>query len=272
MKKFINIAQNELNQPIYRIYSCDRLLEVLKTSNNLLVRPDLWEDPFENVMQNIEIIEYKNNRPIRQSFSHFRYCLYGQCWTFEEESDMLWRLYSPNRDGVKVKTTAKRLFESLNQSKKVIELKEYYKKNPQYITEDFTFSAEIDCYIGKVKYLSERQLGNYFKSKDFIEQKNLYKSIETILFKRKEFSHEREIRLLCWHYSHFENQILEYQDRIFKYEFNPLEIFEEIVFDPRLSDYRFEAILKYIKSLGYKKKIIKSTLYKVPEKINIIKK
>jgi hypothetical protein len=38
---------------------------------------------------------------------------YGQCWSLTRESDAMWRIYSPNEDGVKVKTTIRKLFTPL---------------------------------------------------------------------------------------------------------------------------------------------------------------
>ena len=45
-KNVIDIS--DLDKPIYRIFSKSRFIDLLKTKKNGLVRPNKWDDPFEN--------------------------------------------------------------------------------------------------------------------------------------------------------------------------------------------------------------------------------
>ena len=42
----------DYNTPIYRIFPLDRLLESLKDKQFCLVKPEKWDDPYENVVLN----------------------------------------------------------------------------------------------------------------------------------------------------------------------------------------------------------------------------
>lgn len=44
----------------------------------------------------------------------FRSDFYGQCWTLKSTSDAMWRIYSPKKDAVRVRTTIRKLAESLS--------------------------------------------------------------------------------------------------------------------------------------------------------------
>ena len=52
MKNYININREEQNKAIYRVFSVDRLLKLFEKKENVLVKPKLWDDPFENFMMN----------------------------------------------------------------------------------------------------------------------------------------------------------------------------------------------------------------------------
>ena len=43
----------------------------------------------------------------------FKENLYGQCWTKTRESDAMWRIYSPNKNGVRIMTTPRKLLTAL---------------------------------------------------------------------------------------------------------------------------------------------------------------
>jgi hypothetical protein len=93
--------------------------------------------------------------------------------------------------------------------------------------------------------------------------------IKTLLIKRKEFVHENELRLI---YTHSDpDQKKEYLNNdVFQYDFNPLEIIEQIVFDPRFDDGEYKSFKKILINFGFKSKIIKkSDLYQIP-KFNLI--
>ena len=74
-----------------------RLLELFQTRHNVLVAPEKWDDPFENFI-------LKSDRVSRRGW-------YGQCWTWQRASDAMWRIYSGDKNGVRMRSTPAKLLE-----------------------------------------------------------------------------------------------------------------------------------------------------------------
>jgi hypothetical protein len=136
MKKdqFINLASGDDNRSIYRIVSCERFLKILRDRENGLVQPQLWDDPFENFILDC-IAVTPDGKPARIGY-HDQ--LYGQCWSLHRETDLMWRAYSPNKDGVKIRTTVRTLYDSL------------YAQARRY--------RDIACFIGRVQYFRKKRM------------------------------------------------------------------------------------------------------------------
>ena len=45
---YLDIPSSKRDGHVYRIIKTTRLFEFLKTGENVLVKPELWDDPFEN--------------------------------------------------------------------------------------------------------------------------------------------------------------------------------------------------------------------------------
>jgi hypothetical protein len=137
--------------------------------------------------------------------------MFGQCWTTSKASDAMWRIYSHDKKGVRIRTTVNKLLGSL-------------------------FMANIDtrmvesC-IGKVVYKSDKKLVASAKKAFTKDGKmtfgNLFRSL---LIKRKAFEHEKEIRLihLDWGYELPKNDI-------YSYEIDPHDLISQVMIDPRVT-------------------------------------
>lgn len=51
-KNFINFRLMELDEPISRVFTVQRILEIFANNKNSLVHPIRWDDPFENFIMN----------------------------------------------------------------------------------------------------------------------------------------------------------------------------------------------------------------------------
>lgn len=233
-----NLEAKDLDIPIYRVFKIRHLRNTLTKRKNTLVRPSLWDDPFENVLLNVPF--YMNNEEI--SVEIIRDMIYGQCWTMNEnETDALWRIYSPNKDGVRVKTTLRKLWNSFAN------------------LEDNR--CELSYFIGKVQYKSAdhiiypliSNLKSYFVHEDSRALAN------TLFYKRIEFQHENEIRII------FKNRSTQNYGNLYEHNFDFLDNVEEILFDPRISDEDYETEKKYFTRADSNVAISKSTLYKMPD-------
>jgi len=238
----LNLNDSDLKKYVYRTISFDRLLELFQTHENTLVKPSLWEDTFENFVlksklqtQSGETVEYN---------VHDR--LYGQCWTLEESSDAMWRIYSQDKKGIRIRATIGSLFDSLNEAS--IE------------TSRCVFS------IGKVEYLKETSLisraKNTFESDGGVRFGSLFKSL---LIKRRAFKHENEVRLMFLDWA--ETAGLE---KIYKYRIDPHKLISQMMIDPRVSYTDFKKIESTIRDkTGYQGDIKRSLLYRLPEDLTI---
>ena len=100
----IDIPKKLIAKPIYRIEPFDRLIEILRSKRLTLVSPSKWEDPFENFILSAKI---KVGQHKLAFADHDRF--YGSCWTWKGYSDALWRIYSPDKQGVRLRTSIRKL-------------------------------------------------------------------------------------------------------------------------------------------------------------------
>jgi hypothetical protein len=87
--------ESKLNSYVYRIFPMERFIDVLTENMLTFSRPKLWRDPMETILFEANLygkIKYPKDR------------FYGQCWTLNYESEALWNIYAPYKNGVRVKT------------------------------------------------------------------------------------------------------------------------------------------------------------------------
>ncbi|MFI9665311.1 DUF2971 domain-containing protein (plasmid) [Klebsiella grimontii] len=235
-KNIINI--NDLDTPVYRIFSLERFLELIAEKQLVLVQPSMWDDPYENFFLKTEVVSDDEEVGSLENLSN---SWYGQCWTENEDTDAMWRIYSPGKRGVRVKTTIRKLFATL------------------YDTSDTNCSLKY--FIGKVDYKDKEEIIEFINSTSFSEfilggQNTQFAKV--LCTKRTAFSHENEVRLIVDDIDHEKGS-----EGLYKINIDPEELFEEICFDPRLSSNEYSAFTKIIKCVGVSTKIIQSDLYKL---------
>lgn len=235
-RNYINLDSEEIDKPIYRIMPVHRLLQCLKLGQLVLVPPRKWDDPFENLLLSSSVRLTETGE--LGGMGEIRDKVYGQCWTFHRETDAMWRIYSANRDGAKVKSTLRKLLSALGAS------------DPQH--------KDVTCFIGKVKYHNQKDLVQILKGINLFEN-NGSGVAESLLYKRIEFKHEKEVRLVY----------TEGRGAMYVFNFKPNELFEEIIFDPRLDEELCEAYMAATKAKGFTGRVAQSVLYQVPSALQI---
>jgi hypothetical protein len=137
----------DFNTPVYRVFQIDRLISLFSDNVNTLVKPILWDDPFENFILQQDATTQSGN--IVEVSAH-RETFYGQCWTLNaNETDALWRIYSPNKIGVRVKTTLAKLWNS------------FYDLDDPY--------AVVKYHIGKILYKDSAKIKKFFEQIDIVD-------------------------------------------------------------------------------------------------------
>lgn len=237
MRNYIDISQQEQIKNIYRIFSVERLFELFEKKENALVKPELWDDPFENFILNTPMV-LKTHKKYK---SAFRNRGYGQCWTLTIESDAMWRIYSPNKDGVKIQTKIRKLYQSL------------YSAQASY--------GPVSCFIGKVKYYPKEKIDKLVKdrlagTKQF---NGNFGQARSLLFKRNAFKHEKEVRLIYLD-PHNRSDL-----SVYLYPCDPITLIDRITFDPRMSPRLFRIYRDHLRTIGYKGPVIQSGLYSPPQ-------
>ena len=132
--QLIFLTDADFDKYVYRVFSFKRLKELFIEKKLALVKPKLWDDPFENFILNAKGITKSGDTyeiAFRENF-------YGQCWSLTKESDAMWRIYSPAKEGVKVKSTIRKLINQL------------YNTSGRF--------RDISSFIGKVEYHSQKDL------------------------------------------------------------------------------------------------------------------
>lgn len=215
-----NILNNlDREQKIYRIFTLSRFEEMIQKQELVLVRPSMWDDPFENFFLNVNVIDANGELGSLQSIKD---SWYGQCWTTNEDTDAMWRIYSPNKDGVRVSTTVGKLFDAI------------YDENDKW--------ASLKYFIGKVEYKTKQEISEFMQNTSFWSvaiggQNDGFARL--LCVKREAFAHENEVRILI---SKTPEEMKKDNSCIFKIKIDFENLFEDICLDPRLPENEYQKL------------------------------
>lgn len=213
---------------IYRIIPIKRLYELFEKRENVLVSPCNWEDPFENAV-------------LGAVFPRAR--LFGQCWTRHTASDAMWRIYSPESTGVRMRTTVQALAASLSQGIK---------------------GTDTHSFIGAVRYLREREIIEFTRRVLPAKVQEPAEQARTLLAKRRAFRHEREVRLIWVGATGTDGGLLA------RYTIAPNSVISQLMIDPRLERKKADHLREEVHHrTGFPKdKILRSLLYTLPPQLS----
>jgi hypothetical protein len=231
---------NILDIPIFRTFSYLRAVELFKNKANTLVHPSLWDDPYENAFLRNGATDGTDFIDLADVHRDW----YGQCWTTDGESDALWRIYSPDKQGVRLSTTIRKLFLST-----VVTLNR---------------ATDINKYfLGKVSYYEKSKILSMMSNITFLDisRGGQGRSIaETFLIKRNAFRHEQEVRLL---FNDFDRD--RGRNKIVQFPLDPNKTFDDVLLDPRLPIALFNPLKAGLKNAGCTISIKQSDLYDPPK-------
>ena len=230
--------------PIYRVIDFNFLMDLFKRRKLVLTRPSKWDDPFENFLLKVKILfkasgEEINIRDVLDIF-------FGQCWSDNpEETDATWRIYSPNSNGVRISTTVFRLFNSV------------------CLAPDRAPSTNV--FLGKVKYMTAQKIIEFVQDSqnatEVILSADGRSAADWLLVKRMEFKHESEVRLLL----RDPFRTVPQYDSTCAVSVDPFKLIQEIVFDPRIPEYRVQVYRDQLGMLGVNVPTRHSKLYSLPK-------
>lgn len=215
---------------VYRYIAFDSLLQMLTERSITLVLISCWDDVYENFI--LKENYYKKGKKIPAVWLSEMF--YGQCWTGKKSSDAMWRIYSPDKKGVRIRTRIGKIMDILR--------------------------TEQSCFFGKVEYLPQAKIEKDLLSLNgkISADELSYLMLESQFIKRNSFSHESEYRIIKMCAFNRERS-----EPIQKISIDPYSFIENVYFDPR-ADLSYVERCKNIlvKSFNYPAKRIKqSNLY-----------
>ena len=216
---------------LFRIVPFDTLLQMLNEGVNYLVKIKHWEDVYENFI----LKEIVNRGGKKTEDSTLENMFYGQCWSRRFTSDAMWRIYSPDKKSVRIKTKLGKLrkMTTPNNGTLIVDQVRYYSQG--VIEDDLRESRNLS--INEVVPLI----------------------IQSLFTKRKSFIHEAEYRAI-----YVPNTLQEdIKVSAKKFSITPLDFIDNIYFDPRADDVYVSRCTNILtKAFNYpKSRIKKSGLY-----------
>lgn len=223
------------NTSLFRFMDLKQFLALIEKKKTYLTRIIEWEDPWEAPLRNLPTSR-------EGSLEHSLYSsdedIYGQCWT-RVETDAMWRIYSPNKDGIMIETKVKKINNLNNLPRSCLAPIQYFDKLKNGIEE--------------------------------LQQKKYPQLYHSVFLKRRAFEHENEVRLVA-NYQH-ENIERKHSPKIIEIPIDPIEFIISVTVDPRADEWYVETVRLYCKRFGFKFIVHKSDLYEnnVFEKEKIVR-
>lgn len=203
--------------------SIEQFLAVVESKSLAMRRVVDWEDPNEayclrRTVNFLKEFHSKKGKPNDEEFEEYAKSIrdrtYGISFTRKDESDALWRVFSPNKSGVQLKTTVSKL-------KNAIESGENY---CMYV-------------IGKISYEKLRPASIDGTDLDDI-------SLQPFFIKDVPFEHEQEVRLVAMSIKESKNEIN--WPKSIKIPIGA-SLISKVTIDPRAEDWIVNAIMSYCK-------------------------
>ncbi|MDE5821054.1 MAG: DUF2971 domain-containing protein [Paramuribaculum sp.] len=247
-KEFETKLQEIRDIPIYKFMNLSHVISMIQNRKLWISKVSTWDDVYENILFKQNFFHNIDGGIVPVDISTVGNNIFGQCWTSQQESDAMWRIYSldKNNYAVRIKTTIGKLMDAAFVS-------------PQ---------AVPTVFVGEVSYVDNlditRILSKYVQ--DGLQlQSSMREYAQLLLLKRKEFEHEKEIRLIISEDTSFSSDHIELP-------IDPLLFIDEITLDSRLAPESPEYFIYHsaLLSTGFTSgKVNRSTLYDLPAPVDI---
>ena len=230
----LDVGENlDKEDELCRYFSFESFVNLIETKMLTFTKVSNWEDPWENELSRYKL---KSNGEIKDTGYSADQYFFGQCWTEKIESDAMWRIYSENKSGVKVKTKIKNLKAISNTRRLGVE---------------------------KVVYFS-----NWKELPDLTKNDN--SRYQTVKYKRSAFSHEEEVRFIVHPQDTTDGNDYHETSHI-NLPVNITEFIKEIEIDPRAPSWVENMISAYSARMLPSVKCGKSSLYEKNNEFEIIR-
>lgn len=221
----------EKSDYLYRILKFHHAVQLFEKGELYFSHPSGWEDPYEV--------------RVKHKWDHK---LYAQCWCKKSMSDAMWRIYSPDRMSVRIKTTREKLCGTMADFTRK---KEGYKR--RLIDVDYLSTKEIEEKTNqcvKTIKLAPNDLDAITGAADIL------------CLKRLAFDHEKEVRAILF----CPSKANDTESKGIGIKIKPHEFIQSILIDPRAPKELFQAFKHYFENvLEFKGPVAQSSLYEAPQ-------
>lgn len=234
---FLNLKEHELDKPVYRIMSEAYVFSLFSCQQNVLSQVHNWKDKFENFQLRLGgILDDK-------SFEYgFKLDFVGQCWTRHSLSEAMWGIYAndPNKRYLRIRSTPRKLLAAL-------------------VAAHSEMPSDT-CFVGGVEYKKERYLKARLEAEGQFDISPI-RIAKSLLFKRRAFKHESEVRLIYFgDAKSFDGKGL------YRYTVDPHDMITQIMADPNRDRRKWKADRMAIKvATGFCGEIKRSKIYDPPD-------
>lgn len=201
---------------IYRILPLHRLIDGIKRGVSTVTRITSWEDTWEAALFRSNWSTHVEGIATAVDTRRIMRLLYAQCWFGVEESDAMWRMYSPDKKSVKIRSTPRKLLAG-------------------FWSEKIDF-PELRFYLDTVKYFQQTNLLTQIAAIPLLIDNG---GIDSLFLKRSEFACESEMRLIFRCFTDEKDSPIDRRLNHPPLPFQWENAINEIVFDPRLSSNEF---------------------------------
>lgn len=216
---------------LYRVLSFDRAAQIITSKKLFFASPSTWDDPFERALKT----------PASEA-------IFAQCWSRKAVSDAMWRIYSPDRLGVRIATTRQKLKEAITEARRNNSNLSFAILDVEYFKQD-----EITRRLNRIR---EELMLNFEPPL----------AMEPLFLKRLAFDHERETRAVIVD----EDSLTGIPKKGITIPVDPFKLLTSIWIDPRAPDEFVKAYQYYLKEkLGFPGTVERSALYAEPDDLSL---
>lgn len=212
---------------LYRYMGLSQFLSLVENKQTHITRIRHWQDTWE--APSYQLPRQLDDGELEYSLWNIAEDMFGQSWSLHSESDALWRVYSRDKEGLVVQTTARK-FDLMKEIR-------------------FGVLAPVIYYDNLLDALSEIKEDDR-KENPFIEA----------FLKRKAFEYEAEVRLITLNQERCLGKRYKDCERIY-IAVDPIEFIASITIDPRSKDWYVDTLQKYCARAGFSIVPRKSGLY-----------
>ena len=259
---------------LYRVMSFEQFVDTVASQRMYLTQLQRWDDTHEAETLRQLVRQFFDSSPDAARFSAqikdqllgvIHRSLYGQSWTILEESDAMWRIYSPDKMGIRITVRQPDVLARIQQT-------------------NFIKSEDTELYCGKVIYISAEEAWNQVQETLKRDGDSTPKTFANLcFFKRKQFSHEQEYRFAAFvppadffqriqidpakpvEEGRVLNGIRELAfPPVYYYSIQPAMI-TQVTLDPRAPDWFVETVQNFFARYANPNLAQKSTLYSPPK-------